>query len=74
MVLAADFYAAYRANYPVDPGYGVRKTLYNLYHILNHLNIFGDGYRSQAYRMMDTLLAELVWSCELDPSHSLYPR
>ena len=55
----ADFYAAYRADYPVDPGYGVRKTLYNLYHILNHLNIFGDAYRSQAYRMMDMLLAEL---------------
>lgn len=56
----ADFYAAYRANYPLDAGYGVRKTLYNLYHILNHLNIFGEGYRSQAYRMMDVLLAELV--------------
>ena len=56
----ADFYAAYRANYPLDAGYGVRKTLYNLYHILNHLNIFGEGYRSQAYRMMDTLLAELL--------------
>ena len=56
----ADFYAAYRANYPLDAGYGVRKTLYNLYHILNHLNIFGEGYRSQAYRMMDSLLAELV--------------
>jgi fructosamine-3-kinase len=56
----ADFYAAYHANYPLDAGYGVRKTLYNLYHILNHLNIFGEGYRSQAYRMMDALLAELV--------------
>ena len=56
----SDFYAAYQADYPLDIGYGVRKTLYNLYHILNHLNIFGDAYRSQAYRMMDTLLAELV--------------
>jgi len=55
-----DFYAAYQADYPLDVGYGVRKTLYNLYHILNHLNIFGDAYRSQAYRMMDSLLAELV--------------
>ena len=55
-----DFYAAYRAAYPLDTGYGVRKTLYNLYHILNHLNIFGDAYRSQAYRMMDSLLSELV--------------
>jgi fructosamine-3-kinase len=55
----ADFYAAYQADFPLDAGYGVRKTLYNLYHILNHLNIFGDSYRSQAYRMMDTLLLEL---------------
>jgi len=55
----ADFYAAYRAHYPLNPGYSVRKTLYNLYHILNHLNIFGEGYRSQAYRMMDMLLVEL---------------
>ena len=54
-----EFYAAYRADYPLDTGYEVRKTLYNLYHILNHLNIFGDGYRSQAQRMMDSLVSEL---------------
>ena len=57
---SSDFYTAYRADYPVDPGYETRKTLYNLYHILNHLNIFGDGYRSQAQRMMDMLLSELM--------------
>jgi protein-ribulosamine 3-kinase len=54
-----DFYAAYQSDYPLDRGYEVRKTLYNLYHILNHLNLFGTVYRSQAYRMMDSLLAEL---------------
>ena len=54
-----EFYAAYRADYPLDTGYEVHKTLYNLYHILNHLNIFGDGYRSQAQRMMDSLVSEL---------------
>ena len=43
----------------MEAGYGARKTLYNLYHILNHLNMFGDGYRPQAQRMMDSLLAEL---------------
>jgi protein-ribulosamine 3-kinase len=53
------FYAAYNAAWPLDAGYGVRKTLYNLYHILNHLNLFGGGYASQAERMMDRLLAEL---------------
>jgi len=40
----ADFYAAYRAVYPLDPGYAARRELYNLYHILNHVNLFGvDG-------------------------------
>lgn len=53
------FYSAYRAAAPLDAGYAVRKTLYNLYHILNHLNLFGGGYRAQAERMLDSLLAEL---------------
>lgn len=53
------FYAAYREAWPLDPGYAVRKTLYNLYHILNHANLFGDGYASQAETMMLRLLAEV---------------
>ena len=32
-------------------------TLYNLYHVLNHLNLFGGGYLSQAQAMIDRLLA-----------------
>lgn len=55
----ADFYAAYREAWPPDPGYAVRKTLYNLYHILNHANLFGGGYVSQAGNMLQRLLAEL---------------
>lgn len=54
-----DFYAGYRAAWPLDPGYASRKTLYNLYHILNHLNLFGGGYHGQALRMLQSLLAEL---------------
>ena len=53
------FYAAYRESYPLDPGYSVRKTLYNLYHILNHANMFGGGYAAQAERMMERLLSEI---------------
>ena len=56
---AADFYAAYRAAWPLDPGYAVRKTLYNLYHILNHANLFGGGYAAQAARMAAQLLAQI---------------
>ncbi|HDO34439.1 MAG TPA: fructosamine kinase family protein, partial [Chromatiales bacterium] len=46
------FYAAYREAFPLDPGYRVRRTLYNLYHILNHLNLFGAGYYGQAEAMI----------------------
>ncbi|MEW5893114.1 MAG: fructosamine kinase family protein [Pseudomonadota bacterium] len=53
-----DFYAAYREAWPLDPGYGVRKTLYNLYHVLNHFNMFGGGYAAQAEAMIGRLLAE----------------
>ena len=54
-----DFYAAYREAWPLDPGYATRKTLYNLYHILNHANLFGGGYASQAETMMQRLLSEV---------------
>jgi fructosamine-3-kinase len=54
----ADFYSAYREAWPLDPAYRVRKILYNLYHILNHMNMFGGGYQGQARGMIDRLLAE----------------
>jgi fructosamine-3-kinase len=54
-----DFYAGYRAAWPLDPGYASRKRFYNLYHILNHLNLFGGGYHGQALRMLQQLLADL---------------
>jgi len=53
------FYAGYAAAWPIDPGYTTRKTFYNLYHILNHFNLFGGGYASQAQRMVDQLLSEV---------------
>ena len=53
------FYSAYNGTYQLDGGYKVRKILYNLYHILNHLNLFGGGYLSQANRMTEQLLVEV---------------
>ena len=38
------FYAAYEAMRPLTPGYRSRFDVYNLYHLLNHLNLFGGGY------------------------------
>ena len=52
------FYAAYQAEWPLDPAAGTRRTLYNLYHVLNHYNLFGGGYAAQAANMIDSLLAE----------------
>lgn len=55
---SAEFYAAYGEAYPLEKRYAQRKTLYNLYHVLNHLNLFGGGYQAQAENMMAELLAE----------------
>lgn len=52
----AEFYRGYDRAFPLDSGYKRRKTLYNLYHILNHFNLFGGSYESQANRMMQSLL------------------
>jgi protein-ribulosamine 3-kinase len=53
------FYRAYETQWPLDPGHRERRELYNLYHVLNHLNLFGGGYRAQAEGMIDRLLAAL---------------
>ncbi|MDE2253574.1 MAG: fructosamine kinase family protein [Betaproteobacteria bacterium] len=44
----SSFWAAYRAHYPLHPGYARRRSLYQLYHLLNHALLFGDGYTRQA--------------------------
>ena len=51
------FYQGYDQVYPRDRGYTQRKPLYNLYHILNHFNLFGGSYEAQANRMMALILA-----------------
>ena len=54
----AEFFAAYDAAIPPAPGRAVRVGLYQLYHVLNHANLFGGGYVAQAEQLMDALLAE----------------
>lgn len=39
-----EFYKAYNASYEMDAGYSKRKVVYNLYHYLNHYNLFGSSY------------------------------
>lgn len=40
----ATFYEGYRETRPIEPGFDERVPLYNLYHLLNHLNLFGSGW------------------------------
>ncbi len=53
-----DFYSAYDEAFPLDPGYARRRPLYNLYHVLNHCNMFGGSYLRQAESMLEALLHE----------------
>jgi fructosamine-3-kinase len=52
------FYQAYNATWPLAPGYAARRDLYNLYHLLNHLNLFGESYGMQ----VDGILRHVVGS------------
>jgi len=54
-----DFYAAYQAAWALDAGARIRRGLYNLYHVLNHANLFGEEYIPQARAIIQGLLAEL---------------
>lgn len=47
-----EFYASYNEYFPLDEGYNYRENIYKLYHVLNHLNLFGSGYYSQALSLI----------------------
>lgn len=49
---APRFYDAYAAVWPLETGYAERRDLYNLYHLLNHLNLFGSSYRGSVERIL----------------------
>jgi len=50
------FYDAYETNAPLAPGHRERCDLYQLYHVLNHLNLFGSGYLGRAETLIQNLL------------------
>ena len=54
-----DFGSAYREAWPLPDGYRVRRDFYNLYHVLNHANLFFGGYVGQAEQSIERLLAEI---------------
>ena len=49
----SEFYEAYRAANPLQPGYEERRDLYNLYQLLNHLNLFGPTYLGPVLSIVD---------------------
>ena len=52
----ARFFAGYASRWPLPPGHQERREIYNLYHLLNHANLFGGGYWRQAQACIDALL------------------
>ena len=46
------FYSAYESAFPLVPGYPEREPLYQLYHLMNHLNLFGTGYYGQVLSVL----------------------
>lgn len=51
----ADFYRAYESSWPLAPGSDQRMELYKLYHVLNHLNLFGRSYYGRALSLIRSL-------------------
>jgi fructosamine-3-kinase len=49
---SADFYNAYQEEFPLKEGAEYREDIYKLYHVMNHLNLFGMGYYSQAEHLL----------------------
>jgi fructosamine-3-kinase len=49
------FYREYALAWPLAPGSAERIELYQLYHVLNHLNLFGSGYLNQALAILRRL-------------------
>lgn len=47
-----EFYSAYESSFPRLEGWQERLPIYNLYHVLNHLNLFGSGYLAQVQSIL----------------------
>ncbi len=52
----AQFYRSYNDSFPLESNWRDRQPLYKLYHILNHLNLFGNSYEAEALALMNHYL------------------
>ncbi len=50
------FYDGYHEAFPLNPGYTERRDIYNLYHLLNHLNLFGESYLGS----VETIITQFI--------------
>jgi fructosamine-3-kinase len=50
------FYNSYNETFPLQEGWQYRENIYMLYHVMNHLNLFGGGYYSQTLSLMKSYL------------------
>ena len=51
------FYESYHCEYPLPAGWEYRENIYKLYHVLNHLNLFGTGYLREAEQLLNFYVA-----------------
>lgn len=56
---STEFYRAYEESWPLAPGHEKRLGIYQLYHVLNHLNLFGRGYLDQASALIRRVLRQI---------------
>lgn len=49
---SSEFYRAYNEHFPLPDGYEYRENIYKLYHVMNHLNLFGTGYYGQTISLI----------------------
>ncbi len=54
------FYAAYQETWPMEAGSDARLKLYQLYHVLNHLNLFGRGYHGRSMQLIRDINVRLA--------------
>ncbi len=51
---SSQFYISYNEEWQLKAGYEYRENIYKLYHVLNHLNLFGMGYYPQAISLINS--------------------
>lgn len=53
---SSHFYDAYQQEWPLPDGHEDRRPFYQLYHLLNHANLFGGGYVQRSLQLLERLV------------------